>query len=116
MTLEILAASGEIGVQYGPVIGGAVAICGSAWAVVKFLFGRIEKAHQEQIVQMNDALLREQARAERSEARADRYEQELKETVRAWFDQIAPAMGAAAHAIDAVTDELRRHPDDRRTR
>lgn len=112
--MEFLAAVGDSpsAAQVGSILGGAIALFGAIWAVVKFLFNRIIAAHQSQVDHLNEAVKREQERAEKSEARADRYEQELKASVKAWFDQVAPAMGAAAHAIDAVTDLLRR--EDRR--
>lgn len=100
--------------QYGPVVGGAIAISGGAWAVVKFLFARIEQSHQDHLKHADDAIKREQERAERAEARADKYEQELKESVRIWFEQISPAMHAAARALDAVTGQLRITNDERR--
>lgn len=100
--------------QYGPVVGGAIAISGAAWAVVKFLFARIEQSHQAHLKHADDAIKREQERAERAEVRADRYEQELKESVKVWFEQVSPAMNAAARALDAVTGQLRITNDERR--
>lgn len=100
--------------QYGPVVGGAIAISGGAWAVVKFLFARIEQSHQLHLKHADDAIRREQERADRADARADKYEQELKESVKVWFEQVSPAMTAAARAIDAVTGQLRITNDERR--
>lgn len=94
--------------QYGTVIGGAVAVSGAAWAVVRFLFNRIEKSHQEHLDHFNEAIKREQERADRAERRADQYEAELKGNVKVWFEQVSPAMAATARAIDMITEQIRR--------
>jgi len=112
--MDLLAAADTSGVvQYGPVVAGAVALIGPVWAIIKFLFNRIEKSHSAEITHLTESIAAERARAERAELRADQYERELKDTVASWQEDIAPIMKATGRALEVVTDNLRLDGGDR---
>lgn len=105
---SLLAVGADPVAQFGPVIGGAIILSGVFFSATKYLVGRLEKSHDEQVASFKDALTRSELRADKAESRADRYERELVETTRAWFSEVRPVLEVNAHAIASITEDIRR--------
>jgi uncharacterized protein YukE len=112
----VLADSASVATQYGPLATGVggVSLGASIVAVVKLLYNRVLKAHEEHVATIADTVKREQDRADKADRRAEQYEAELKASVRLWFEQVSPSMTATARALDTVTEQLRHINEERR--